>query len=98
MEVTVLELDDGESYYNEVETIYSGIQANNIAAIGVLFGADGYTANAYPGGGNYPFTAYPTDNAAMAVTTSQGGPGIGIPPTGSHFSHPVFIEEGTATW
>ena len=93
MEVTVLNLADGESYYNEVETIYSAITEDNIAATAVLFNSSGFQQDACPGYGPCWFTAYAVNNCAMAT------PGVpGIPPTQSGFTHPVFIEEGTASW
>ena len=98
METTNLELADGESYYNEVSTIYSAIQDDNLAATAVVYGADHFQQSAYPQQGGYLFQAYPTDNAAMAETDGYGNPGFGIPPTMDGYTHPVFIEEGTATW
>jgi hypothetical protein len=93
MEVTVLNLADGESYYNEVETIYSSLSQTNIAAQAVLFNSEGFQADACDDKGSCWFTAYPVDNAAMAEIGVPGSP-----PTGAGFTHPVFVEEGTAGW
>lgn len=92
-EVTAISLADGETYYNEVETAYGGMHENNIAVIGVLFNAQGYQQEAYPGNGYY-FTAHYNDLAAYAEPGA-----VGVPPeTEPGFTHAVFIEEGTATW
>ncbi len=91
--VATVSLADGESFYDEYETVYGGMHENNIAVIGVLFNAEGFPQDAYPPN-NYWFVAHYNDLAAYAEPGA-----IGVPPeTGPGFTHAVFIEEGTATW
>jgi len=93
MEVTDINLEDGERYYNESMSPTGGSDLDNLAAIAVLYNSQGYQQDAYPPNGYY-FTAYYSDLAVYAEPDA-----IGLPPaTTPDYSHAVFIEEGTATW
>lgn len=90
---TVLNLADGESYYSSVETMNSGLSEDNIAVSAAVFSPDAFAGNHCPNYCGYTFTGHAVDNAAFA---EPGKPGV--PPQMEGFTHPIFIEEGTATW
>ncbi len=71
---------------------YTGVAADNLQAITVVFNATGYDQDAWPPYG-YWFTAHDAD-AAVAVTAGEAAQHQ----TGAGFTHTVFIEEGSATW
>jgi hypothetical protein len=89
-------LDGGSVYltstWNASTTSIGTIDQSNIQAIGVVFNSTTVLTDASPPDGLY-FQARYADAAASATPGVVGHSQVNPP-----FTHPVFIEESTATW
>jgi len=88
--------DGGKQYltatWDASTTSFDMIWQENIEAIAVVFRTQGVVKDAYPPRGYY-FSARYADAAAAAIPGAVGR-NQATPP----FTHPIFIEEATATW